>query len=137
MGQLSSRRIAESLIAQGLGMKRQTLLDIMRYFNGKEKAANTIKYTRKDRLPRASSLPEAIGKLRRNFSFVVGYEGYDIRSNEKINGFITLSRDKMAAPGTLESEARKYLEDEEHQKYLMLNRVWFESGVKAGKQGVL
>jgi hypothetical protein len=136
-GGLSSRRITESLIAQGLAIKRQTLLDIMRYFSDKEKASNTIKYTRKDRLPKAENLPEAIGKIRRNFAFVIGYEGYDIRNDEPIKGFITLSRDTLTSPRALETEARNYLEDEEHQKYLMLNRVWFESGVRAGKMGVL
>ena len=73
---LSSRALDEVIRnAFGESIRRQTLLDVMRFERNVEEAGSRLKFLGLDSYPNPDRLPEAVTALRREFSFVVEVRG--------------------------------------------------------------
>ena len=110
---LSSRAINDALVeATGTGLRRQTLLDIIREIQGVDKFGETLKNVRLDRTPDPDRVPTALTRIRRNFGSTVRVSGFDLNTGESIDRYVQVTHDDPLTRGEIEDTALGFLEDD-------------------------
>jgi len=109
---LSSRAIADTLSAAGIGVRRQDLLAAMRYERDVALAGDTIKNTRRDRFPNPDRLPFALhpAVMRRSYAFIVEVRGESPELGS-ITSYVTVSSDDNLTPARIEELATDAIEE--------------------------
>lgn len=102
---LSSRRIADALSQGGVGIRRQSLLDMMRLERGIQATGALFQHISKDFAPAPDRLPFALHPISNAFSYVVKVGGSLIATGQRFEGYVTVTSDKSLAPGLIESAA--------------------------------
>ena len=135
---LSSRAIS-SIIKDAFGksIRRSTLLDVIRGIKGIEKANVQLKFIRKDRLPNVDRIPEAITRIRRNFSYKVKVEGHFIDTDIAHTEYINISSDINLTIAQIEAKALEAMEAGIKRYKLIVEKLTLDEAVKAGKLGTL
>lgn len=121
---LSSRSIMAAITAaEGVGIRRQTLLDIMREVRGIEAFGETLKNVRLDRAPDISRIPRALTAIRRRFGSTVRVEGILADTGEAITRHVQVTHDDVLTRGQIEDIATGFLEDDVTEYGIFLERV--------------
>jgi len=134
---LSGNAIQNVLISSGLGIQRTVLQAIIREIKGVGLKSNHLKSIPSKLNPDSSRLPEALHKIRRNYSFTFEVTAYDRNTGESVIRNTTLSTDRLHSRQAMEDAMLDILSDDANQYALEDIRVQLVSGVKAGPEGTL
>ena len=134
---LSANSIQNLLRSEGLGIRRQSLLDIIRAERGIEVASSQLRTMRRDFTPDPRRLPDALTKLRRPFSFQVKIRGFDLSTGEDITRFVNVSLDNPLTRAEIENIGLGFIEEDMERYGLAVTDVIIDRGVKAGVEGTL
>lgn len=135
---LSSRAINQLIKeAFGTGIRRQTLLDVMREVSGINRTATQLRNLGRFRLPNPARLPPAITRIRRNYSFVVRVTGRLIDTAELITQNITVSLDTVRTREEIERLAEQAVLDNQSTYGMEDISSLIISGVRSGRLGTL
>ena len=121
---LSSRAINAAIkTATGTGVRRQVLLDIMREMRGIQTAGESLQFVRFDRAPNPARVPTALTPIRRAFGSTVRIEGRFLSTGERVVRHVQVTHDSVLTRGEIEDIAAGFLEDEESEYGIVLERV--------------
>lgn len=121
---LGSRAINDAIRrATGTGLRRQTLLDIMRQLRGIEEAGERLRFVRRDRTPDPTRVPEALTSIRRRFGSTVRIEGVLADTGERITQHVQVTHDEPLTRGELEDTAAGFIEDDPEGYGILIDRV--------------
>jgi len=134
---LTANQIQTVLRSQGLGIRRQSLLDIVRGVRGIEVAGARLRTLRRNFTPDPRRLPDALTKIRRAFSFEVRISGIDLSTGEDIVRHVSVSLDDPLTRSQIENIGLGFIEEELERYGLAVTDVLLTSGVKAGEEGTL
>ena len=133
-----SRSATQSLLrAAGLSIRRQTFLDIYRYFEGGELQARQWRSLRKDFLPNPLRMIESINPIRRNFSYKVKLPIIGAAPGEPQEDYVTIATDSLLTPAEVEAEAEEYIIEGDRYEHKNYDQPIFYDVRKAGTKGVL
>ena len=136
-GGVSSRALTEILREGGTPLRRQSLLEMMRRISGVEASAKRIRNVRKDRLPTAGTLPEALTKIKKRYSFRVRVEGVWSSTGERVKQFINVVSNELMTPHQAEMTAEEYASTGTSWDVIEIESSTLVSAVKSGVRGVL
>lgn len=134
---LSSRAIAESLQAADLGIRRATLLDIMRRERELVTHSQNLRFLPLDRAPNPDRLPEALTRLRRQYSYKIELSGQIIDTAELITRSVTVSTSKLLTRRAVEAIAVGYVIEDPTTYPIEVIKAQLVSVTKAGPSGTL
>lgn len=134
---VSSRQLTQILQKAGLGIRRQTLLDIMRLVEGEAAIAPVLSALGINRRPNPLRLPPAITKIRRAFSFTVRVSGLDTDTGGALEQFVTVTSDTLLTRGEIEALAEQAIERDLDRYKISLSASLLIGGVRAGAPGLL
>lgn len=134
---LSSRSISDSLREAGLGIRRATLLDIMRRERDIVSHGLRMKFLPLDRAPNPDRLPEALTRLRREFSYTVELRGRVIDTQELITRQVTVASSKLLTRREAEVIAAGFLLNTPEAYGMELDRAQLTGVLKSGELGTL
>lgn len=128
---LSSRAIESAIRASGLPISRgRTILPIMRRLEQLEAAGRAIRFIPKSNTINVDRLPEAITRLRREFSYSVRVTGID-PSGRTTSRFVTVSTDNPGlTPGEIEQLAADAVGPDGGSGPMMQVQATLQSGVR-------
>lgn len=118
--------IIEKGVSEGLGvddihailgaaqvpMSRTVLLQTIEYFNGAIDAQDYVQALANNVLPNPDILSEALGTLRRQYSFIVKLTGYDPNTKETFTAYRTVATGKLLTKAEAENIALSHIEDQ-------------------------
>lgn len=111
---LSSRAINDAIrLAEGTGIRRQVLLDVIREIKGIESAGEQLQFVRLDRSPDPGRTPNAITPIRRRFGSTIRVDGFLTGTGEAVTRFVQVTHDDVLTRGQLEDAAASFFEGEE------------------------
>lgn len=134
---VSSRALTGILQKAGLGIRRQTLLDIMRLMEGEAAIGPVLSGLGLNRRPNPLRLPPALTKIRRAFSFTVRIQGVDVETGVGSQRFITVTTDTLLTRGEIEALAEQAIETDSDRYKLVVSNILLTGGVRAGAAGLL
>lgn len=102
---ITSRSIAASLKVADLGIRRSTLLQIMKREKEIWQHGLNLKFLNFNQKPNPLKLPRAIHQIRRKYSYVISVLGRDGNSGLDRKQNITVSSSKLLTRGEAESLA--------------------------------
>ena len=121
---LSSRAINTAIQrATGTGLRRQVLLDAMREVRGIQTLGERLQFVRLDRSPDPTRVPTALTPIRRGFGSTVRIEGRLLETGELVTRHVQVTHDSVLTRGQIEDIAASFLEDEEAEYGIDLERV--------------
>ena len=134
---VSSRQLASILQKSGLGIRRQTLLDLMRLAGDEAAIGPVLSALGINRRPNPLRLPPAITKIRRAFSFTVRVRGLDTDTGIASERFVTVTTDTLLTRGEVEALASQAIETDRDRYNLRETEFLMTGGVRAGAPGLL
>lgn len=134
---LASRQIAETLSNAGLGIRRATLLDIMKKEREIISHGLNMRYLPYDRAPNPDRLPPALTRLRRQYSYQVELQGRIIDTQELITRNVTVASGKLLTRREAETIAMSYALDESEQYGIEVDKVQLINVLKSGELGTI
>ena len=134
---ISSRALTGILQRAGLGIRRQTLLDLMRLIEGEIAIAPILSALGLNRRPNPLRLPPAITKIRRAFSFTVRVRGADSDTGIETEQFVTVTTDTLLTRGEIEALAEQAIESDLSRYKIIVSEFLLTGGVRAGIPGLL
>ena len=134
---VSSRALTGILQRAGLGIRRQTLLDIMRLVEGEAAIGPVLSALGINRRPNPLRLPPALTKIRRAFSFTVRVSGLDVDTGVSSERFVTVTTDTLLTRGEVEALAEQAIETDRDRYQLRETAFLLTGGVRAGAPGLL
>ena len=134
---LSANAIQSLLRAADLGIRRQSLLDIVRGVRGIEAAGAQLRFLNRNFTPDPRRLPEALTKIRRAFSFNVRLRGIDIQTGEDFERFVNVALDRPLSRAAIEQLGFDFSQPEPDQYGFAVTDVLLVGGVKSGAPGTI
>ena len=134
---VSSRALTGILQRAGLGIRRQTLLDIMRLAEGEAAIGPVLSALGVNRRPNPLRLPPALTKIRRAFSFTVRVSGLDVDTGASAERFVTVTTDTLLTRGEIETLASQAIEADRGRYALMEAEFLLTGGLRSGAPGLL
>jgi hypothetical protein len=134
---LSSRSISEALSNAGLGLRRQTLLDVMRLESGIQSAGRNLQFISPNNRPDPSRLPSALTRLRRLYSFTVQVTGTLTATGQTAIQHITVTSDSLMTRAEIEQAAQDAAEEGVDKYGMEVDSVKLIGGKKASDLGVV
>lgn len=134
---LSANRIQSILQATGMGIRRQTLLDIVARERALKNIGNYLNTLKRNQRPNPLALPEALTKLTRQFAVTVEVRGTLVDTEATTSQFITLSMDSLMEREDMEDLAEEILGEGVERYGMVFESVHFVEAMQAGAPGVL
>lgn len=134
---LSANRIQSILQATGMGIRRQTLLDIVARERGLKSIGDYLRTLRSNQRPNPLALPEALTKLTRQFAVTVEVRGTLADTEATTSQFITLSMDSLMEREDMEELAEEIVGEGIERYGMVFESVHFVDAVRSGELGVL
>lgn len=133
---LSSRAINDVIkSAFGRGIRRQTLLDVMRAERGIVELAPQLKRLGRLKRPNINRLPLAVTRIRRRLSFIVQIRGFIADVGNEIIQQVTVSTDVNLTRQEIEDLAAGTIRTGQSGTMVEIEDVTLISGVRAGRPG--
>lgn len=132
---LSANAIQDVLSGRGLGIRRQTLLDLVRLERGVQETINVLRFIHPGSRPNPDRLPEALTKIRRSFSFNVEVRARRLDTGEPFSQFVTVSTDRLLTRQQIEAQAIRAVERSPDRYGLEAEEALVSTGVRAGPLG--
>jgi hypothetical protein len=121
----------------GQGIRRQTLLEIMRAVKGVEQTSSQLRFLAPDSMPNPSRLSVAITTIRRRYAFTVEIRGALVADGSPIKRNVTVSTDRLLTRSQIEDLAQSMVEDDSKGYGIDIDSAVIIKGVRAGESGVL
>ncbi len=134
---VSSRALTGILQRAGLGIRRQTLLDLMRLMEGEAAIGPVLSALGIGRRPNPLRLPPALTKIRRAFSFTVRVRGAELDTGLATEQFVTVTTDTLLTRGEIEALAAQAIETDQDRYKLVVTDILLTGGLRAGIPGLL
>lgn len=134
---LSANRIGSALADAGMGIRRSTLLSIVKRERTLLDHSRNLRFLPFDRAPDPERLPEALTRLRRKYSYQIGVRGYIGDTGEPIQRFVTIASSTIITRRQAESAAMQMVEDDPDTYPIVIERVILDSVLRAGPAGTL
>jgi len=134
---LSGNAIDRVLKSQGLGIRRQTLLDLVKTERQLIAHSNNMKHLPFNRKPNPAKLPTAITRQRREYSYVVRVRGTIPGTAALREQHITISSSELLTRGEAENLAAEIGAGEYDSGQMEVDSVQLQSIQKAGFAGTL
>lgn len=135
---LSSTAINDAIkSAYGQGIRRQTLLDIIRAQKGINQAGKNLRYVGLDKVPNLVRLQPAVTKLRRQYSFTVRIAGMLPGGIGQGEQYINISTDSAMTRRQIEQAAIDAVQSGDSGDIDIVQEVMLVGGVRAGDAGTL
>lgn len=134
---VSSRQMTRILQKAGLGIRRQTLLDMMRMIEGEVAIGPVLSALGINRFPNPMRLPPALTKIRRAYSFTVRVRGSEIDTGAATEQFVTVTSDTLLTRGEIEALANQAIETDLDRYKLVVTDTLLTGGLRAGAPGLL
>lgn len=134
---LSSRRIAEALQVGGLGIRRSTILEVMKRERALLDHAANLKFLGLNRRPNPDRLPEALTPIRRRYSYTIELRGRIIDTQELITRNVTVASSNLLTRGQAENIARGFVEDDPKTYGIEVDKAQLINVQKAGDLGTI
>lgn len=134
---LSANRIQSVLKESGLGIRRQTLLNIVARERGLKNTSAYLRTLRRNQRPNPLALGEAITKLTRAYSVTLEVRGSLADTGASTSQFVTLSMDTLLPREQMESLALDIVNEGVARYGMVTESVRFTEGVRAGGAGIL
>lgn len=134
---LSSRAISNTLKAGGVGIRRNTLLDIMRRERDVWEHGQNLRYLPLDRRPNPSRLPEALTRIRRNYSYEVFVTGIDTSMGVPRGQYVTVASSKLLTRREAETLAIEYAGGIHESGGIEIEKAQLNNILRAGPLGTL
>jgi hypothetical protein len=134
---VSSRQLTSILQKAGLGIRRQTLLDLMRLYEGEAAIGPVLSALGVNRFPNPMRLPPALTKIRRAFSFTVRVRGSVEDTGAPTEQFVTVTSDTLLTRGEIEALADQAIEADRGRYNLVVSDLLLTGGLRAGAPGLL
>lgn len=132
---LSAERIQSALQANGMGIRRQRLLDIMRLVKGVTDYGKVLRSMDREAPIATDALPEAITRTRRGFSYTVELRGAGVMGSSTVQ-HVTVSTDNPAlSPQDILDAARELGVRGQDRYGLSVEQATIVSGIRAGASG--
>jgi hypothetical protein len=133
---LSSRAL-DSLIREGLGssIRRQTLLDIIRDVRNIFDVGAQLRFLNQESRPNPARLPEALTKIRREFSFTVEVRGIFGPTGLSTIQNVTITSDTLLTRREMEEAAIEAVEEGSDRYQLDIVSAIPIQGLRAGSSG--
>lgn len=121
---LSSRAINAAITrATGTGIRRQTLLDIMRSIRQIETVGESLQFVRFDRVPNPDRTPLALTRIRRRFGSTVRLQGRLVTTGESVTMHVQVTHDEPLTRGEIELAALGFVDDDPEGYGLDIDRA--------------
>ena len=104
---LSSRRVADALASGGIGIRRQTLLDMMRLERGVQASGSLLTHVPRNFVPAPSRLPFALHSLSSAFQYTAKVSGLLTATGQQFTGFVTVTSSSSLSPAQIEAFAEE------------------------------
>ena len=134
---VSSRDITRILQKAGLGIRRQTLLDIMRAVGEEAAIGPVLSALGISRRPNPFRLPPALTKIRRAYSFTVRVHGTELDTGITSERFVTVTTDTLLTRGEIEALADEAIGADAGRYPLVYSNTLLVGGLRAGAPGLL
>ncbi len=134
---ISSRALTGILQRAGLGIRRQTLLDLMRLMEGEAAIGPVLSALGMGRRPNPFRLPPALTKIRRAYSFTVRVRGAELDTGVLTEQFVTVTTDTLLTRGEIEALAAQAIETDQDRYKLVVSDILLTGGLRAGAPGLL
>lgn len=95
----------------------------MREIRGIQTAGESLQFVRLDRAPNPTRVPTALTPIRRAFGSTVRIEGSLLDTGERVTRHVQVTHDGVLTRGQIEDIAAGFLEDEESEYGISLERV--------------
>ncbi len=119
------------------GIRRQSLLDIMRAEQNIAATTIPLRSMRRDFTPDPRRLPDSPSKLLRAFSFRVKISGFDLSTGEDITRYVNVALDDPLTRAEIENIGLGFIEEDMERYGLAVTDVILDRGMKAGVEGTL
>lgn len=134
---LSGRAIGQILKNSNLGIRTQTLFEIIRREKRIQSKGAQLRFLRLASMPNPDRLPKALTVIRRRYAFILEVAGTISQTGESFLRHITVSTDTLMTRQQLEDVGRMILEDDPSAYPLEIDKVTLNSGVQQGELGRL
>lgn len=134
---ISSRRVIRTLQTLGLGVRRQTVLNIMRADRSIMEFGRRLRFLRMDASPSVRRIPFALTKLSRRFSFLLDVSGFDVETQEAVIKRITISSSKTLPRGVLQNTAIEIVEGGKSRYGITTTGALLVEATQAGDEGLI
>jgi len=134
---LSGREIAAVLKRTNLGIRTQTLFEIIRREKNILSKGAQLKFLGRNAMPNPARLPEALTVIRRRYAFILKVTGTIAQTGESLIRNITVSTDSLMTRGQLEDIGHMIMEDDAGAYPFEIDFITLQSGIKQGELGTL
>lgn len=135
---ISSRNINQAIKdATGTGIKRQTLLDVMRRISGVNALSSQLRFLPKTAIPNINRLPVALTRLQRRLSFTIELRGTEVATGNPTTQFVTVTTDTALSREVLESIAEEDARETGRYEDIEITSAILIGGKRAGEAGTL
>lgn len=134
---LASRKISELLQEYGVGIRRATLLDIMRREREIVQHGLNLKFLPLDRTPKPERLPEALTKIRRQYSYTVELRGRVLDTQELITRQVTVASSRLISRRRAEELALAAVLERQDAYGIEVDETQLINVLRAGPAGTL
>ncbi len=134
---LSANRIQSILTGAGIGIRRQTLLDLVAATRGIIEKGGYLRKLRAGQRFNPAALPQALTRTTREYAITVAVEGTSTDTGLPTWQHITLAMDKPMARDAMEDLAMRLAREGKERYEMTPESAVIEEGVRAGMAGVL
>ena len=132
---LSANRLAEVLKSQGLGLRRESLLDIVRAERGVVESSDRLRFLNQNARPNPAHLKEALTKTRRNYTFTVELRGTNKLTGASMIQHVTVATDRLLTRSEIESAGERLGQRGSDRYGIDIDTAILTRGTKAGAEG--
>ena len=134
---LSTNAIIKLLDKRKMGIRFSVLRKIVNTTHAESGAGLHVSKLTQGQRPNPLRFPEALGKIRRNYSFTVEVEGIGF-DNSVQKRYVTVVSDSLLTKDDIEHEASSFIEDDLASYGIEeITSIGFVSARKAGPAGIL
>jgi hypothetical protein len=127
----------ENYIAQGFTASPAQFFSAYQFAINAHDAAGYINSQEGNFLPDPTTFPEAITKIRRKYSYTIGYDVINLEGEEETR-YLTISSDTAIAKNDLIAAAYNTIQQQYSESYdTLLGDAFLDSAIQSGPMGTL
>lgn len=134
---LSGNAIQRVLTIADLGTRRAPLQKLISRLRGVKQQTSRLKFLPRNAIPNVLRLPEALHKIRQNFSFTVRVRGTQADTGLALDQHVTIASDVPLSRSRLEQMAEDVVDRQRDRYKVLIESSLLLEGLRAGPAGRL
>lgn len=134
---LSGNAIQRVLSTAGMGTRRAPLQNLISRVRGIKQQTSRLKFISRNAIPNVLRLPEALHRIRQNFSFVVRVRGTQTDTGLALDQMVTIASDIPLSRARLEQMAEDVVDRQRDRYKVLIESSLLLEGLRAGPAGRL